>query len=1126
MRRDAARLLAVLCAGAALFAGTSSRVIAQEGAGESGVVGEPSADSTGLPGADTEGHPWRSRIDIHGYYEMRVVGGENFGTRDAWDLYGWQHVLNVEVEAQLAPNGFGPFSAISAFARAELKFDCVYSHGCGLFDSANAFGRRPRNLPARLQAGQREGDAGTQATYDRRAYYFDDETRLDGAVIGVDGVRNADLPNGQRHATSVVFGPTLVDLLGASLGADGVRGSFANPGDDAGFYVLAHERGCRAGSRALREDSLRGYGNRELLFNTTCDLDPIGRLAGRVNPFDAGEAHPVLGNFGAYALPYRPAPERRVAEDAEPWESQGLFIPNASVRDALRRDAFDSTDQHFTVGELQWNHGANQQLLKELRELYFDFETAGRRLWFRIGRQTIVWGKTELFRNQDQWNPTDVALGPLTSLEESRIPVFALRGIYSFYDVGPLQDVRLEVATVFDKFEPQDLGICGEPFTPRPACDKGLGLWQHGLTGAGVAGEQRPAKPWNDAKGLEYGARVEWRWDRYSFSLSDYYGFEDTPYPEIIFEYSRNVDPRTGRPRRGMERGDCVTGVESACLTPGNALVEHSANQQLFAFICAATVGSAPQVDPAACGLTIWNSANAPPGGGPGTGGPRTYVALWNNVVSGSDAGVDAFNGLISTDPLVQASYQGQLIAINANIRRGGIGQNIPTPLVNLNADLDDGASASPLPPQTNTFQRIFWYDDALQANLSNAQEALLGCGSHYGTQCDLQGIDLLNAEASALFQAFPWIEGTESNPHWNTTNAAVAQPGTIGFSGGALCTRFEGGGLLVLPGCLGPGLAGYDPAVDGGVLRTEDGSGAPLLHPFTGQPFRSETAALSWNLLMLATALGCDPNNNDLSKCDPLRAFAIGRCSFAQPQYCKLVDGFASLTRVTRKDRRAGGNGVYGRRQFVWGGVGSALLRYQKRNVLGFSSDFAEDLTGTSWGFEFTWQEGLNYVNNDANDGLSGVDTFNLTISAERPTFFRALNAQRTFFLSEQLFISYIRGYERGMTADGPWTVLLLVNASTGYFQDRLSLSANVVWDFRSHSGALLPEVSWRFTDRVSATLGLGVFTGGWTRRLRGINDFSANDDNLLTEFTYVENGLSPVRDLDHVYFKVRYAF
>lgn len=266
--------------------------------------------------------------------------------------------------------------------------------------------------------------------------------------------------------------------------------------------------------------------------------------------------------------------------------------------------------------------------------------------------------------------------------------------------------------------------------------------------------------------------------------------------------------------------------------------------------------------------------------------------------------------------------------------------------------------------------------------------------------------------------------------------------------------------------------------------------------------------------------------NATDLSKCDPLRAFATGRCSFAQPQYCKLVDGFASLTRVTRRQRRAGGNGVYGRRQFVWGGIGSSALAYRKRNVLGFSLDFAEDRTGTSWGGEITWQEGLRYVDNEATDGLSGVDTFNLTVSAERPTFLRPLNAHRTFLLSGQLFVSYVGGYRRGMTADGPWTFLLLVNATTGYLQDRLELGANVVWDFRSRSGALLPEASWRFSDRVSATVGLGIFTGGWTRRLRGVNGFSVNDDDVLSDFTYVENGLSPLRDLDHVYFELRTAF
>ncbi|HEY8121614.1 MAG TPA: DUF1302 family protein, partial [Myxococcota bacterium] len=732
MGRNAGRALALLLAPVWQLATPSAPLLAQTSPVES-------AEAAGRPPDDVApASSWRRRVDIHGYYEMRVVfGWEDFGTTDAWDLYGWQHVLEVEAEAQLAPHGFGPFSAISAFARAEVKLDCVYSQGCGLFDSANAFGRHPRKLPARLQDGQREGDAGTQATYDRRAYYFDDETRLDGAVIGPDGVRNAELPSGQRRATSVLFGPTLVDLFAADVGADGVRGSFENPGDDAGFYVLAHERGCRTGSRALREDSLRGYGNRELLFNYTCDMNAIGRLADRVNPFDAGEAHPVLGNFGAFALPLRPAPERRVSESSRAWESQGLFIPNSSVRNAIRRDAFDSTDQYFTVGELQWNHGANQQLLKELRELYLDFETAQRRAWFRIGKQTIVWGKTELFRNQDQWNPTDLALGPLTPLEESRIPVFALRGIYSFYDVGPLQDVRLELATIFDKFEPQDLGVCGEPFTPRPACDKGLGLWQHGLTGAGIAGEQRPPKPWNEASGLEYGARIEWRWDRYSFSLSDYYGFEDTPYSKILFEYSRNVDPSSGRPRRGMERGDCLTGVEQSCLTPGNALPEHSANQQLFAFICAGTVGSAPQVDPAACGLSIWNSTRAPNNV---PGGPPTFAAMWSNILAGSDSGVEAFNNLVSADPVVQASYQAQLLAINPSVRRGGFGSAIPTPLANLNADVNDGPLAPP-PPGVGPITAALWYGDSLQANLTAAQQALLGCGGHYGTQCDLHGI-------------------------------------------------------------------------------------------------------------------------------------------------------------------------------------------------------------------------------------------------------------------------------------------------------------------------------------------------------------------------------------------------
>ena len=38
----------------------------------------------------------------------------------------------------------------------------------------------------------------------------------------------------------------------------------------------------------------------------------------------------------------------------------------------------------------------------------------------RLGLQNIVWGKTEVFRTTDQFNPQDLALSSLPTLEESR----------------------------------------------------------------------------------------------------------------------------------------------------------------------------------------------------------------------------------------------------------------------------------------------------------------------------------------------------------------------------------------------------------------------------------------------------------------------------------------------------------------------------------------------------------------------------------------------------------------------------------------------------------------------------------------------------------------------------------
>jgi hypothetical protein len=86
------------------------------------------------------------RLQVHGFGEnvLRVVSND---FDDDWDVWQWQWILNIETELDIAPNGWGPFSAISAFARVEARYDCIWSRGCSIFPSMDAFGDRVHKLP-------------------------------------------------------------------------------------------------------------------------------------------------------------------------------------------------------------------------------------------------------------------------------------------------------------------------------------------------------------------------------------------------------------------------------------------------------------------------------------------------------------------------------------------------------------------------------------------------------------------------------------------------------------------------------------------------------------------------------------------------------------------------------------------------------------------------------------------------------------------------------------------------------------------------------------------------------------------------------------------------------------------
>jgi hypothetical protein len=137
--------------------------------------------------------------------------------------------------------------------------------------------------------------------------------------------------------------------------------------------------------------------------------------------------------------------------------------------------------------------------------------------------------------------------------------------------------------------------------------------------------------------------------------------------------------------------------------------------------------------------------------------------------------------------------------------------------------------------------------------------------------------------EAVSLLQSFLHAPGGYPDP----TDPGIPQPGTLGFDS-AVCTRFVGGQVIVLPGCRGPGDPGYDPGVDGML--------GGLLHPFTGQAFRNEIAALSWNLLMFLVLTSREEGATGPDLFDEEMSLRSDGCSYVRPTLCSNVQAFAAV--------------------------------------------------------------------------------------------------------------------------------------------------------------------------------------------------------------------------------------
>ncbi|MBM4227814.1 MAG: hypothetical protein FJ164_08725 [Gammaproteobacteria bacterium] len=240
-----------------------------------------------------------------------------------------------------------------------------------------------------------------------------------------------------------------------------------------------------------------------------------------------------------------------------------LFVPLDGRELACRR----CTNVDNDLLDIAMNNNDSTRLYP-FRELYVD-ATVGD-WWFRVGKQQIVWGKTDFFRLQDIINPVDFGQHFFfDSFEDIRIPQWIASAQWKFGDWGPTTDNAIQFVWNFDEFQGIGLGNPSGGWAHPFAKEKGtfaafnhyfsvepclgpnsLALLQDpasnvtpdAFCGSRGPGDQRAPSGFGQPVGLSYedrpeyelgntegGARWEFRLGELHLALSAYSAFNDVP---------------------------------------------------------------------------------------------------------------------------------------------------------------------------------------------------------------------------------------------------------------------------------------------------------------------------------------------------------------------------------------------------------------------------------------------------------------------------------------------------------------------------------------------------------------------------------------------------------------------
>ena len=184
-----------------------------------------------------------------------------------------------------------------------------------------------------------------------------------------------------------------------------------------------------------------------------------------------------------------------------------------------------------------------------IREAYFDINypmASGSSLDIRLGRQQVVWGRTDLFRVLDVINPVDFSRNNIyDELEDIRIPMGILNAEYRMGGVGPFQELNVSLMWNWEKFRPHKIGQGGSTNAIVDAGNFFRGMkncWDNGCTVSNFANgvtatdfpknvigiRQANLPDWEIGK-TQVGGKIEGVYQGIGFSLNALYYYSQLP---------------------------------------------------------------------------------------------------------------------------------------------------------------------------------------------------------------------------------------------------------------------------------------------------------------------------------------------------------------------------------------------------------------------------------------------------------------------------------------------------------------------------------------------------------------------------------------------------------------------